>query len=462
MTSDFPLRHAVMKGGMYLFGRQLLSIGLKLGGVVLITRVLGPAGYGAYLSAFNIYGYVMLVGQAGVGVYLLRHEGDVAEQIYGTAYSLLLGMALILLTVLQVCTGWISAWIQIPGFDNPMRVIAVALPFQLLALPAIVRLERKLDYRSVAFIELAGQLAYYAIAIPLVMVGAGPVSLAIAWLAQQTITFAIAHIASKSIPRLRFSSDFALEMVRYTASFSLASCIWQLRALVNPLIVGPALGAYAVGIIGMTISVLELLTVIKSIAWRLSVAVLGKMQSDTERLRRAVTEGMEMLALAVGAIVLGFGWIGQILVVEVLGSRWMSVMDIYPYIALSYFTNAIFNMHTSTLSLLRRNGNITIFAVIHIALFAGTAALLVPRLGMLAYGLSEMVALISYSVILIFLSKAIGSPTYVPTLVWWSGAAVGLFWRDLGLWAIAVPFVVLAIPPSPTRILFYVRRIWAL
>jgi PST family polysaccharide transporter len=197
-------------------------------------------------------------------------------------------------------------------------------------------------------------------------------------------------VAAKSYPHFSADRATARVIVRYAADYSVANWIWQLRMLVNPLIVGPALGAQAVGIVGMTVGILEMLSIIKTIAWRLSVAILTKFRSDTERLRKAVTEGMELQVLAVGTILLAFGWGGHFIVPLLFGRRWIGVMDIYPYIALSYLTIAAFNIHSATLAVIDRNRDLAIYNIISVAIFGGVAYFAVPRFGIVGYGYAEL------------------------------------------------------------------------
>jgi O-antigen/teichoic acid export membrane protein len=450
------LRRAALRGGVFLAARQIVSIVLKFVGVILITRLLGPANYGAYVSGINIYQYGVAIGAAGVGVYLLRHEGDVPEPYYGTAYSILMMMGLLLLGSIEIGAGALASWTRVAGFEPVMRVIILGLPLQLLSIPASVRLERRLDYRSVAMVEIAGQVGFYVLAVPLVMLKFGPGALALAWVVQQTITCLAAHVASGTYPRFTFDRSVALGIVRYAADFSVANWVWQLRMLVNPLIVGPALGARAVGIIGMTIGLLEMLSIIKTIAWRLSVAILTKFRSDVDRLRTAVTEGMELQVLAVGTILLGFGWAGQFVVPRLFGERWLGVMDIYPYIALSYLTQATFNIHSATLSVVNRNRDLAIYHTVSVSLFAAITYFAVSRVGMLGYGYGELATIPAYFVMHFFLARAIGSPNYRLAVLWWFGAATGLFWQ-FGLWAIAMPFLVLLLPISVRKLRKYLR-----
>lgn len=456
MPHEPRLRRAALRGGIYLAGRQIVSILLKFVGVLLITRVLGPARYGAYVSGLNVYQYSATISYVGVGVYLLRQEGDVPEMSFGTAYSILMMAGLPLVMAIEMGAGLLANWIGVAGFEAVMRIIILGLPFQLLSIPASVRLERRLDYRSVAMVEIVGQIAFYVLGVPLVLLKFGPSSLAAAWVLQQIVTCFAAHVAAGTYPRFSFNRPTARSIVRYAVDFSVANWIWQARMLVNPMIVGPALGAAAVGIVGMTIGLLEMLSIIKTIAWRLSVAILTRIRSNVERLRTAVTEGMELNVLAVGTILLAFGWTGRFIVPRLFGLRWAGVMEIYPYIALSYLTVAAFNIHSATLSVINRNRGLAIYHIISVTIFAVVAFFAVSKFGIIGYGYAEVATIPAYIVMHIVLARAIGSPDYRLAALWWSGAAIGLFWQ-FGLWIIAVPFLVLLMPISLKKLRKYYR-----
>jgi len=442
------MRADIMKGGMLLYGRQIISIGLKMIGVLLISRVLGPELYGAYTAAFGVYSYVLALGQAGLGIFLLRHEGPLTQGHIGTAYTLLAAMAALLVVGIELLLTPLSHYMNVAGFTEVMQVLILAIPFQLVAIPVTAQLERALNYRAVAFIEVIGQVAYYVVAVALVLGGAGPIGLAFSWIIQQVVSALLAHLLGRHWPKFQFDRSVAGDMLSYSIAFSAANWIWQARMLVNPLIVGPALGAYAVGIVGMTVGIMEMLGVIKTITWRLSVAVLAKFQDDRARICKAITEGMQIQILAIGTLMLGFSWFGQWIIPLVFGARWLPILELYPFVALSYLTNAPFNMHSAVLSVLRRNGRLALFHSLHIVLFAGAAAIAVPLFGIKGYGYAELVALPAYLLAHYFIIEMVGAPNYGLAILWWSGTAIGLFWKELGLWAIGVPFLALLAPPS--------------
>lgn len=452
------LRRMVLKGGALLFARQVISMGLSLVGVVMITRIIGPERYGSYAAASGICQYLLSIGAIGIGVYLIRQARDTADRDFHVATTLLLGSSAILVAVIELGTGLLSTWVHVEGFEALLRVLAIAIPFQLLGLPASARLERALDYRSVAIVELSSQLTFYVVALPLVLAGHGPWGLVGGWIAQQMMSCVLYHVLGRYWPNIGWDAAIARRMLTYTLSYSAADWLWQMRTLVNPLIVGHFLGAATVGQVAMCIRLVELLCFFKTIAWRLSVAVLAKIQDQPAKLVEAITQGMQLQTMAIGPIVLGFGWLGGWLLPLLFGEAWLPVMDIYPFIALAYLTNAQFNMHSSALYVLERNWEVSVFHIAHIVLFGTVAAVACSRLGVTGYGWGELAALLGYFVIHRSVARVIGRPGYRVPAVWWTGLAIGLFWRELGPWAFAAPFAALLWPESIGRL----RAFWVM
>jgi PST family polysaccharide transporter len=453
------LRHAALTGGLYLAGRQVISIAMKIFGVLIITRLLGPQAYGSYVSASSIYNYIMLLGQAGIGVYLLRHDDTISETTFGTAYTMLLALSAFLFVLLEVGRYFMASLVDAKDFTLVAGILALALPLQLMSVPATVRLERNLNYKAIAFLELGGSFCFYAISAPLVWFQFGAVSLAIGFVAQQIVTSLGAFLWSRTYPKFAFDGAIASSIFGYATKYSIANWIFQLKTLINPLIVGPILGTHAVGLVAMAIGLLDVLSTMKNVAWRLAIAILARVQHDKEKLRIAVREGMELQALAVGVPIVGFALLGPFIVPWFFGERWAPVMDVFPYIAVGYFASAVFNMHSSVLSLLDRNHQVAFATAVYVALFAGTVALSTPHIGFVGYGLGECVGLLSYMLLHLYTRRAVGEINYLPTAFWAIGGLIGMFWGQIGIWAIAMPFVALAMPGSPGRLMFYYRKI---
>lgn len=454
------LRTQVLRGGTFLVIRQGLGVIIGLGGVLLLTRAIGPEKYGLYAACLNIFGYVQSLSQLGIEIFVVRREGEEDSQVYHQAFTLLLllGLGGMLLSLLGL--PLLSQWVRLDGFSSVAGVIFLGLPLVLLSQVPLARLERRLDYKRVAVIELGSQLIYYLVALPLAFQGAGVWAPVAGWCTQQIQTVGLLFLISRYRPRLCWNPDLIKQMLSYSVGYSASSWVWQLRNLVNPLVVGRYAGAEAVGYVALAIRLVEVLSFVKGATWRLSIAALGRLQGDPIRLGKAVSEGMSLQILALGPLLVAASWVSPLILPLLFGDRWLPVIQIYPFIALSYLSNAMFNLHSSVLYVLQKNWEVTAFHVAHIILFAGASLLLVPRLSsIVGYGWGEVVALGSYAVIHIFVVHNISSPDYRLPILWWSASAAALFVYQLGWWS-ALGLVVIALLPSThQQIGYYIKSL---
>lgn len=454
------LRTQVLRGGTFLVIRQGLGVIIGLGGVLLLTRAIGPEKYGLYAACLNIFGYVQSLSQLGIEIFVVRREGEEDSQVYHQAFTLLLllGLGGMLLSLLGL--PLLSQWVRLDGFSSVAGVIFLGLPLVLLSQVPLARLERRLDYKRVAVIELGSQLIYYLVALPLAFQGAGVWAPVAGWCTQQIQTVGLLFLISRYRPRLCWNPDLIKQMLSYSVGYSASSWVWQLRNLVNPLVVGRYAGAEAVGYVALAIRLVEVLSFVKGATWRLSIAALGRLQGDPIRLGKAVSEGMSLQILALGPLLVAASWVSPLILPLLFGDRWLPVIQIYPFIALSYLSNAMFNMHSSVLYVLQKNWEVTAFHVVHIILFAGASLLLVPRFSsIVGYGWGEVVALGSYAVIHIFVVRNISSPDYRLPMLWWSASAAALFVYQLGWWS-ALGLVIIAFLPSTyQQIGYYIKSL---
>lgn len=393
------LREQALRGGVYLVLRQVMGVTISLAGVFLLARLIGPTNYGLYSTAFVFVTFLSEVARMGVNIYLVRQENIPAETVYHQAFSFLILSGLSIASLSILISPLLGYWLEDSRFLDPLRVLLLLLPLTVISVPAMARLERALEYQKIASLELIGQLLYYAAALILAWGGGGVWAPIAGYFILQAWTVGACHILAHYRPRWHWSHELLRQMLGYGLGYSASMWIWQMRILVNPLIVGRYLGPESVGYVALAIRFVEALSFAKKAAWRLSVPVMAKVQHDPPRLRRALEEAMGLQALTQGPVLAGFALIAPWLLPLLFGDRWTPVLSVYPFIALSYLVNAVFSMHSSVLYVLQRNWAVAVFHLIHIMLFASAAALFVPRLGVIGYGLGEVVALSSYLVI---------------------------------------------------------------
>jgi O-antigen/teichoic acid export membrane protein len=337
----------------------------------------------------------------------------------------------------------------------PYVVLLLAVPLINLSLPALAVLERRLDYRSVAGIDILGQVVFGAVAVPLGISGAGvwaPVAGFVGWHLARTLA---AWIASGLRPQLHWSANLARDLIHYGIGYSSSMWIWQLRNLVNPLIIGGILGVDAVALIGLANTIIQTLSFARRAAWRLALVGLAKVQDSQVRSTRMLNEAMFLQVLALGPLLAGFAVIGPLVFPLFYRAEWSGMFVVYPFMAFGALVNAVFNMHSSHLYVHGRNLRVAVFHVVHVVIFAGTAWFAAMQFGMIGFGYAEGAAVLGYVMIhRSVLALGLVYPSYSEVVLWLGAYTVLLFAPTIPLAFVpllGLPLLVVALLPRSRR-----------
>lgn len=440
------LREKAIKGGAFLLVRQAIGLMISVSGVLLVTRLIGPRQYGLFAAGLGIVLFLCMFGTWGLDVCLLRKTEEPEEKEFQQAFTLLLLLAAALFCGVIALRHAVAAFLKMPEESSLLLALALGIPLNLLTVPAVVKLDRDLNFKQVAINELASQAAYYLVAVPLAFRGAGAFAPTFGFLTQQVSLLTLSYTTVKFRPGLHWEPRLIKQMLGYGLSYSSSIWIYQLRNLVNPLIVGRFAGAEAVGYVAVSIRIAQAISFARGATWRLAMPAFAKISRETARLRKGITEGMRFQAVAVGFPLALFALLSPFLIPLGFGHHWTSAERVFPFIALGYLSNAMFNLHSSVLYMLTKNWQVTWFHIVHIILFAGSAIILVPRIGFVGYGWAEIVALLSYPVIHYFLTEAVGSPSYKAPAVWYSTCVIAIVIGAMGAPVLYLGFIVLFTP----------------
>jgi PST family polysaccharide transporter len=153
-------------------------------------------------------------------------------------------------------------------------------------------------------------------------------------------------------------------------------------------------------------------------------------------------------------------WLAPFAVPLVFGSDWSQVLILLPFVAFGYLTNTLFTLQISGLFVLRRYLDVAAVHLFHVSLFAVTAALLVPRFGLVGYGYGEITGTAAYLLLHLLFSRVVQRPDYRVAGVWWAAFSAACFVRPIGWW-MAIPLVILLASPGFWRQVRELLRQWS-
>jgi PST family polysaccharide transporter len=185
-------------------------------------------------------------------------------------------------------------------------------------------------------------------------------------------------------------------MISYGVGLTASMRTWQVRTLVNPLLVGRIAGPEAVAFVAFAIRIAESLGSVRLAAGRVTLASLSRLQNDTAEFRRMLERALRVQLVVLGPLLCIVAIFGPLLARHVLGMRWMPSLAVYPFIAAGVLVNSVYNLQASALFVLGRQWRVFQVYLIHVVLLALGTVILVPRAGIVGYGWAELLACAAY------------------------------------------------------------------
>ncbi|MGH9088180.1 MAG: oligosaccharide flippase family protein [Acidimicrobiales bacterium] len=390
------LRELALRSAGYLAGREVLGMLLRLGGIVVTMREIGPSGYGLFTGATAFVVFVSALAQMGTEIYLIRSPEAPTRRTYNEAFTLLLVLSLLVTAASLALTVPLGPLLRPVGVLPLLRVLLLVVPLNVLWAPAQACIEREFGYRRMSILELGGDVALYGTAVPLALLGWGPWSLVAGYFVWQAWLFFGSLAFSGLRPRLAWSSTTLRGMFRHGSGFTLSTCTANSMLLVVPLVVGTFAGAAGVGYVNFAVRLVAMLNFTKRGVFRIGmVAVSRARNGGSSGLARGLEEGSLLVLLASAVPFAGFGLLARWLVPLVFGKAWVPAIPLYVVMAVVAVLAVPNLVQRTVLYAAGRNVQAAASHLSEVVVLAVASLVLVPTVGIVGYGYASGLALVS-------------------------------------------------------------------
>ena len=415
------LSRSMLGGGTILAVRQWLGAALGIGGVAVVTGLIGAAAFGRYAAAAAIVSLLwMMIPTAIVGALVRRHHEPKTEAWRGAV--LLLTLSGIAAPAAAFLAGtMLEQWSRLDGVALAAAALMAPAVFAWPAQAAVAKLERRLDYLAIARADLLGQSAFVAIGCLLAWAGWGTWALVVAAICHHLLAAALALQAAGGMPARAGCAGEARHLAGEAAALASVAASWQARPLVVPLVVGPALGAAAVGQVALAMRVVDTLSAARGAVSRVAAAALPRLVNDAPAMRAAIARSATIAGWATAAPLALIA-----LAVAALQTRippeWSACGLVFPGLAAFSIAAGLYAPCVSALVVIGKWRSVCLMQLGMVATIAATALLAVPPLGPLGYALAELSALPWFAYAGWTCRRACGPPFSFPGL---AGALLG-------------------------------------
>jgi O-antigen/teichoic acid export membrane protein len=148
------VHHILMRGAGYLLARQASGLLISAAGTFLLARFIGPGNYGIYVSAMVTCTMIAQFTQLGLATLLMSEARELDSSTIGHAVAVSMSLSVAGMLVAAITAWTIGRWIPLGNFVPAFLAMVPGVILQNLSNVATALLERALDYRRVALVEM--------------------------------------------------------------------------------------------------------------------------------------------------------------------------------------------------------------------------------------------------------------------------------------------------------------------
>jgi len=454
LLARHELRRRASAGVLIVGSRGLVIAVVGFVGQVVLARLLTPADFGAVAVGLTFVVFINLFADGGIGASLIRRlkppERGELEALSALQVSVAVALSLIVAALAPLFgrTGLVTA------------VVVASTPLLALQIPGRIVLERALEYRRLAAVEVAQVLVFNAWAIGWTLAGAGVWGVASATVVRSAVgvlAMAIATPAGRIWPH--FSWRRTRPLIGFGLRFQAVTGLWLLREQGLNGAVAVVSGVSTLGLVSVARRLLEVPNLLLQSLQRVSFPAMSQLVARREGSAAQLERVVGLTVVAQGIILTGLAGSAAGLVPGLFGEQWRSAASVLPAACLGLgISGAISIGSQAYLFAVGDAKTVLLSGMLQvIALFSITVPLL-PLVGVRAVGLGWLASSAVEAATLgtaiarrtgAHIGRCIAVPTAVGLLSGASGAAItavlgsDLLAGVLGGLASAVLFIVL-------------------
>ncbi|MHB1509200.1 MAG: oligosaccharide flippase family protein [Acidimicrobiales bacterium] len=395
LAAGVTLRRLVIRGSAYLTAREGLGALIRLAGVILVVRLVGPSAFGVYSGAAIFVSLGALLAQGGAEVFIIRQQSEPSMEMYGTVFTCLAISSVVVAGTAFGLSFLVGGLVHSNRSIEVFRVLIFSIPVNVLWAPAQARIERSFDYRKMGIIEVGGDIVLYAVSAPLAAEHFGAWSLVAGFFAWQVWLFSSSLFMSGLRLRFRWSMPIAKTLLGHGTSFAAAGWVSGIGSLSIPIVVGIYRGAVGIGYVAFALRLVDTVAFARRGTWRLGLVSMSKVGDDVARLRSGLEDGALLQVLALGVPLALVSANARWIIPTIFGQSWAPTVDIFALLGVAALLRSPEMVQSTLLYARGRNISNLIATVIRQGCLVVAAVFLVRPLGIAGYGLAAVLSVAS-------------------------------------------------------------------
>ncbi len=289
---------------------------------LVLARVLDPESFGLFGLANSVVALGLVFSDIGVGQALVQRQRDIRENAAAAFFMNLVAVALFAIMMILI-SGPAASF-----YDQPVvqpLLITLSGAFFIRGLVAVheAYMRKRMRFRRLQVINIAGVVVYGCVAIVLSASGAGAWSLVLGVLAGNVV-YAVAVLIGSGMPlSLRLHLERWRGLFVFGGTLLLGSLVWSIVVNGDNLAVGKLLGPQALGVyvIAYNYGLLAAITIGGAIA-QVMYSAFVRVQADLRQMAALLFKAIRAIALVSMPLAIVALFASRDALVWLLGDKW--------------------------------------------------------------------------------------------------------------------------------------------
>ncbi|MFB3917197.1 MAG: MOP flippase family protein [Terriglobales bacterium] len=300
---------------------------------IVLARLLVPADFGLLGMATVVIGFVDLFKDLGTSAAVIQGK-EVSDELLSSVFWANAAFGILGTLALVAAAPLAAMYYHEPRVTAVLRILALSFAVSGISILQQALFERKLAFRILAKVEIAGVVCGAVVGIGSAVWGAGVWALVAQTLATVTVITILLWYFSQWRPRLLFHWQEIRSISSYSLNLAGFNVFNYFSRNADYLLIGRFLGATPLGIYTLAYRImLYPLQTITTVISRVMFPVYSQLQDDDARFRSAYLRTAGMIALITFPMMVGLWVVAKPFVLSVFGTKWALAIPLIKILA---------------------------------------------------------------------------------------------------------------------------------
>ncbi len=414
---DFSqIKQKAIHGAISLTMRRIIIYVIRAAIInIILPRYLSPSIIGTFNLANTIIGFFGFFADIGLGASIIQKK-DLKEEDVRTTFVIQEICVAVIVLLLLITAPFIASFYRLDtGGDVLIRALAISFLFvSLKSIPSVL-LERNLNFKPIAIVDVLESAVFSVGVLVLALQGFGLFSYAAAQVASSLIGMVVLYNLSPWRIKIAYSKESAKELLHYGLPFQANAILALLKDRLVVLVVGRIITPTEIGYVTQAQAWAFIPLEVMNIIIRVTFPAYARLQHDRVVLARAIERSLYIMGLFLYPAIAGIVALMPLLISIVGKNKWGVTIPLIYLFSITTFWASISTTFTNVFNAVGEVKLTFRLMIMWTALEWLLTPLLVIEFGYLGVGISS--AIISFSSILtIYLMRQIADIAIIKSI----------------------------------------------